>query len=76
MLTPKPEKDIKRKEHYKTNSFILNQFNTVFKCSESQAMIFPSVRFGQSLNTAETEEISCSFISKPLASILWYLSPL
>lgn len=49
MLAPKPVKYIKRKEHYRTNSSILNQFNTVFKCFESQPMIFPSAKFGESL---------------------------
>lgn len=74
MLAPKLVKCLKSKEHYRTNSFIVNQFNTVFNALKASPRLSLQQGLGN-LNTVETEEVTCSSTSKPPASILWYLSP-
>lgn len=74
MLAPKLVKCLKRKEHYRTNSVIVNQFNTVFNALKASPRLSLQQGLGN-LNTVETEEVTCSSTSKPPASILWYLSP-
>lgn len=72
MLTPKPDKDIKREITGPSRIIlILNQFNTFFKCFEGQAWIFSLAGLGDSEHCWDWGDfISCCF-TKPLASKFW-----